>query len=134
MGRRTHFGISAYNDKLRFNLYRRPLRRFLEDIGNVQRSQLFDLGIDLSTQTIKNTHDFEEFLSIFNTLSSLPPADIDSLYFDFVSTSNLEQELNSVTEKSKKEEEEKKLKLESSKKGTKKIRSGRFYLKKNKKI
>jgi len=94
--RKTHIGISAHNDKLRFNLYRRPLDRSIETLNSIHRSKIFDLAIDLKDIKITNTSDFREFISLLNILTNLSSTELDNLYDDFMDNSilfNEEKEL-----------------------------------------
>jgi hypothetical protein len=106
MATRTHIGISAYNDKLRFNLYRRPLYRHIESPLSVHRSQLYDLGIDLKTVKIQNVNEFKEFLSIFNIITSLTSAELDNIFTEFVSNSTLVEEEKEMKEQAENKQKE----------------------------
>lgn len=101
----VHIGISSHNDKLRFNLYRRPYSRGLEDILSVHRSEIFDLGFDLNTLTIKNSQQFADFLSIFNVLTNLSPLEVDDHYENFITSSGIDELYSNFLIKEKSEEE-----------------------------
>lgn len=98
----VQIGISAFNDKLRFNLYLRPRRQGIEGFDNIHRSNIFDLKIDPITGEIKNKEALQEFADILNTVLNVSPACIGLLYEEFLIDTN------------KKFEKEKKLSLKSS--------------------
>ena len=86
---RVHIGISAYNDKLRFNLYHRPLHHQLEKLESLHRTPVYDLQIKPGTDEVTNLENFQEFVNIFNTVSNLSPAVIDLVYEDFLTDVSL---------------------------------------------
>ncbi len=81
---RIFVGITTYNDKLRFNLYCRPLHNQIEGIGSIHRSPLFDFKIKPGETKIKNLSDFKYFLEVFNALNNINPALIEQVYEEFL--------------------------------------------------
>ncbi len=125
MVNRTFIGISAYNDKLRFNLYWRPLNKGLENLTSVHRSEIFDLSINLNNANITNSKDFGNFLSIVNILSKQSPSSLDKLYLEFMSGASIDTEY-----KEYQKEMDKKIKdEEESGKNYSKKSSGKKYRK-----
>ncbi len=84
MARKVQIGISAYNDKLRFNMFIRNKENFIEGNTSLHRSPIFDLSIRPGETTIQNLNDFKDFLEIFTTINCLSPELIDSAYDDFI--------------------------------------------------
>jgi hypothetical protein len=80
---KVHIGISAFNDKIRFNLYHRPAHHLLENLEDLHRSPVFDLQITPGTNEIKNINDYQEFVNILNTVMNLSPAVLGILFEDF---------------------------------------------------
>jgi hypothetical protein len=86
---RAHVGISAFNDKVRFNLYYRPENREFENLDNIHRSPMFNFDISPGSNIIKNPEDLQLFADIMNTLMHLSPASLTTLYEDFLLERNI---------------------------------------------
>jgi hypothetical protein len=86
---RAHVGISALNDRVRFNLYYRPQNRELENQDSIHRSPMMNFKITPGTNFIKNPTDLQLFADILNTLMHLSPACLTTLYEDFLLERNL---------------------------------------------
>lgn len=88
MARRTHVGISAFNDMIRFNLYCRPLHRQMENNISINCSPSFKLDIKPGEAKINNEENFKNILDILNILTNIDPNMLDELYSQYLN--NLE--------------------------------------------
>jgi hypothetical protein len=77
--RRTQFGILVENDRVRINVYQRPVYGEKEDDGNIGRSQYIDFNLSKDF-TIQDMEEYKKFMTILNIVTSVDNHKLSGLY------------------------------------------------------
>lgn len=82
--RRVNVGLALVDDKVRFNVFYRPLQNTMESDFTLGRSAVIDLNITPGTNKINNMEGFNKMLSIMNFLLHTDPKIIDLLFENYM--------------------------------------------------
>lgn len=82
--KKLHVGLSASNDKFRFNLYFRMPANKMERVYSIARSNIIDLKVIPGTNKITNLSGYKDIIETINILNNIDPVELDLLYENYV--------------------------------------------------